>query len=65
MIQITEKDDRLLLQFWDNDYKTGSDGKISVSIVNQILVKEIDITAHIERAVESVLARRDGVSRSL
>ena len=65
MIQITEKDDRLLLQFWDNDYKTGPDGKISVSIVNQILVKEIDITAHIERAVESVLARRDGVSRSL
>jgi hypothetical protein len=54
---ITEKDGRLLIQFWRDGYEVRPDGQM-VMHPNQILDKEIDITTHMERAVENVLARR-------
>lgn len=55
---ITERDGRLIIQFWEPDYKTLPNGEITVSVA-QRLVQEIDLTAHFERAVENVLAKRD------
>ena len=49
MIQVTEKDDRLFLQFFEPDCNVSPSGSLSVSVA-QNLVKEIDITAHIEKA---------------
>ena len=57
MIQITEKDDRLLLQFWDDSPNVEPNGMMSINL-NPTLMKEIDITTHIERAVENVLSKR-------
>jgi hypothetical protein len=51
MIQITERDDRLYLEFWEP--KWFPDGSVSVE---SEVVKSIDISAHIERAVEKVIA---------
>jgi hypothetical protein len=58
---VTEKDGRLLIQFWKDGYEVRPDGQM-VMHPNQILDAEIDITAHIERAVETVLAKRAEVN---
>ena len=52
---ITEKDGRLLVQFWRDGYEYRPDGQI-VMHPNKILDAEIDVTGHIERAVEAANA---------
>jgi|GEM_PF-6047040 len=52
---ILEKDERLVLQFWEHEHSSPPEGGVYISI-NPVLTKEIDITAHIERAVQGALA---------
>lgn len=60
MIMITEKDDRLLLQFWQPKFSPEG----TISIENE-LAKEIDISGHIERAVRKALADQNVVHDAL
>ena len=56
MIKITERDNRLFLEYFDDLWRTGPDGKLDMS-TPPALIKSIDITAHIERAIENVFHR--------
>jgi hypothetical protein len=57
-VQIGERDGRLYLTFWEPDYSLDSKGNVVQKIISTP-TQEIDITAHIERAVENVLRKRD------
>jgi hypothetical protein len=57
-VNLSEIDGRLLLEFYEPVFSP--DGNVSIMDEH---VRTIDITAHIERAVEAVLDRRELKSR--